>query len=167
MKAKSIGWNVLNRGPKMANPEGTAILKYSVSGEFSRLHGPIEKIIRVEKDKEGQTWVWAVTQINGISRDLYIREVLVPALEKFTVHMSETCEVLGLQHHNGFTYLWVLEDELNEVRYKQEFLAFKTGADCPYQGFTRDYEYVGFYFIFIQMELGLYVFRSLEGPPGS
>ena len=150
-------WDTATRGPQQANPQGTAILKYKLEGDLT-LYVPIKKVLRVEKDQSGTTWVWAIVDLKGKPKKFYFREQLIPALEKFDVFLSDTCKVVGLQHHKGFTYLWLLEDETNEVRRNEEFLAFKTGASMP-DNLAATHSYVGFYPIFIQMELGLYVFR--------
>lgn len=82
----------------------------------------------------------------------------VPNLEEFSVTMPEGAEVLRIDHIEGFTWLWALVD-LDEQPVEHRFKAFKTGVSMP-KNLTETHDYVGFYPLFIQVELGLYVFKE-------
>jgi len=155
-------WDEKTRGPQMASPSGMTIYKYPIDSSIVELSEEY-KIIRVETDPETkQSWLWAI--VDSDSPDNYpvsIRKVDIPVLEEFTVSMNYDDEIISIEHVNGFTSMWidgvVSDDETNREDVK--FRAFKTGAKMP-DDILVTMKYVGFYPLFIQMELGLYVFRD-------
>lgn len=82
----------------------------------------------------------------------------LPVLEQFTLELPEHAEILRVDTIDGMFWLWALVDlrRPTETRY---FRAFKTGADIP-DGLNLIY--VGLCTIFVQMELGLYIFEELK-----
>jgi len=81
----------------------------------------------------------------------------MPVLERFTMDLPQGAEIIRMEDQDGMFWLWaVVDTELpNEAR---NFAAFKTGAAIP-----RDLNltYVGFCAVYVQMELGLYIFEVL------
>lgn len=81
----------------------------------------------------------------------------MPVLEQFTMELPEGAEIIRMEDQGGLFWLWAVVNTENppETRY---FRAFKTGAKMPddtsliYRGFCK---------IFVQMELGLYIFEVL------
>lgn len=82
----------------------------------------------------------------------------MPVLEEFTMELPEGAEIIRMQDQGGMFWLWAVinTDRPNEARY---FRAFKTGAKIP-DGLNL--VYVGFCAVFVQMELGLYIFEELK-----
>lgn len=161
-------WDEKKRGPKpnKVNAKGFVIYKYQLrdakeDGDDLELSLPKNsQILRVETDQNGDTWLWAIINTEAPIEPNWIRRVRVPALEEFKVNMSKGDKIIGLEHVAGFTYMWILDDETEEVRNDVEFRAFKTGSQMPDD--IWDFEYIDFYPIYIQMELGLYVFRRKQ-----
>lgn len=81
----------------------------------------------------------------------------MPVLERFTMKLPSGAEIIRVTDQDGKFWLWavVRTDVPDEERY---FLAFKTGAKMPDDVPLR---YVGFCAVFVQMELGLYIFEEI------
>lgn len=77
----------------------------------------------------------------------------LPISEEFTLELPKDIEILRVDNQDGFVYLWGLtaEEETEEFHFK----ASKTGGDL---GDMTDYKYIGFGYVYVQMELGLYYF---------
>lgn len=82
----------------------------------------------------------------------------LPVLERFNLDLPEGAEILRVDTIDGKFWLWAKVDLRKETEIRQ-FAAFKTGADIP-DGLNL--RYVGLCTIFVQMELGLYIFEVLE-----
>ena len=82
----------------------------------------------------------------------------IPALEQFELSLPKGAEILRIDNIDGVAWLWAKIDtrKPDETR---KFRAFKTGGDIPS---GLDLKYIGYYAIFVQMELGLYVFEDLS-----
>lgn len=82
----------------------------------------------------------------------------MPVLEEFTMTLPRDAEVLRVQDQGGMFWMWALvrTDVPDEPRY---FRAFKTGGAIP-EGL--DLKYIGMCAVFVQMELGLYIFEVLN-----
>lgn len=89
---------------------------------------------------------------------LTIWKYQVPVLERFTLELPRSARVLRIDDVDGMTWLWALVDT-HRAKETRTFRAFKTGAPVP-DDVTL--VYVGFYRVFVQMELGLYVFEELS-----
>lgn len=81
----------------------------------------------------------------------------MPVLEEFTMTLPASAEILRMEDQGGMFWLWAVvnTDAPTEER---KFRAFKTGAKIP-DGL--DLRYVGFCAVFVQMELGLYIFEEV------
>lgn len=85
----------------------------------------------------------------------------MPVIEQFTMKLPKGAEIIRVADQDGMFWLWAVvrtdvEDE------ERKFWAFKTGGKIP-DGLNL--RYVGFCAVFVQMELGLYLFE--EVPPSS
>jgi hypothetical protein len=82
----------------------------------------------------------------------------MPVLEQFTMKLPAGAEIIRMEDQGGMFWLWAVvnTDAPTEER---RFHAFKTGAKIP-DGLPL--RYVGFCAIFVQMELGLYIFEEVE-----
>jgi hypothetical protein len=80
----------------------------------------------------------------------------MPVLEQFEMKLPKDAEIIRMQDQGGMFWLWAVvdTDAPDETRH---FRAFKTGAKIPY---GRNLRYVGFCAVFVQMELGLYIFEE-------
>lgn len=89
---------------------------------------------------------------------LTIFKYQMPVLEEFTMDLPAGAQIIRVQDQDGMFWLWAIvnTEAPNEVR---KFRAFKTGAPIP-DGLTL--QYIGFCAIFVQMELGLYIFEELS-----
>ena len=81
----------------------------------------------------------------------------MPVLERFTMQLPEGSQVLRVDDQDGMFWLWAVVDTKNAYE-DREFVAVKTGAPVP----DLNLHYVGFCKIFIQMELGLYIFEVIK-----
>ncbi len=81
----------------------------------------------------------------------------VPTLEQFELDLPQDAQLIRIAHIDGFTWAWAVVD-LRKPLASRKFRAFKTGATIPDDFDTS--AYVGFYLIYVQMELGLYVFEE-------
>ncbi len=81
----------------------------------------------------------------------------MPVLEEFTMDLPAGAEIIRMEDQGGMFWLWAVvnTDAPTEAR---KFRAFKTGAKMPDGVPLR---YIGFCAIFVQMELGLYIFEEV------
>ena len=81
----------------------------------------------------------------------------MPVLEKFSMSLPRGAEILRVADQGGMFWLWAVVDTgaPDETR---NFVAVKCGANVP-DGLLS---YVGFCAIFVQQELGLYIFEDLS-----
>lgn len=82
----------------------------------------------------------------------------MPVLEQFSMELPKGAEIIRMADQGGLFWLWAVVDTEQPIE-TRNFMAFKTGAAMP-----RDIrlEYVGFCAVFVQMELGLYIFEVME-----
>jgi len=81
----------------------------------------------------------------------------MPVLEQFTMTLPAKAEIIRMEDQGGMFWLWAVVDT-NAPAEERRFRAFKTGAAMPDDVRLR---YVGFCAVFVQMELGLYIFEEL------
>ena len=81
----------------------------------------------------------------------------MPVLESFTMQLPAGAEIIRMADQGGMFWLWAIVDT-NAPMEDRHFRAFKTGAEIPPEENLR---YVGFCAVFVQMELGLYIFERL------
>lgn len=81
----------------------------------------------------------------------------MPVLEQFTMRLPMGAEIIRMADQGGMFWLWavVRTDVPDEER---KFWAFKTGGKQP-DGLNL--KYIGFCAVFVQMELGLYIFEEV------
>jgi len=81
----------------------------------------------------------------------------MPVLEAFEMSLPAGAEIIRIQDQGGMFWCWAVvnTDAPTETR---RFRAFKTGAKIPDDLRLR---YVGFCAVFVQMELGLYIFEEV------
>lgn len=81
----------------------------------------------------------------------------MPVLERFTMKLPVGAEIIRMADSGGMFWLWavVSTDVPDEVR---TFRAFKCGGTMPDDVALR---YLGFCAVFVQMELGLYIFEEV------
>lgn len=82
----------------------------------------------------------------------------MPVLERFSMELPKGAEIIRMEDQGGMFWLWAVVDT-NEPDEKREFMAFKTGAEIPAD---VNLDYVGFCAVFVQMELGLYIFEVMK-----
>jgi len=90
---------------------------------------------------------------------LTIFKYQMPVLEEFTIDLPQNAWVLRVEDIDGMFWMWAMVDTNAPVETRR-FRAFKTGAPIPSD---RVLGYVGFCRIYVQMELGLYIFEDF-GP---
>lgn len=81
----------------------------------------------------------------------------VPVLEEFTLNLPREAEVLRIAMIDGHVWLWALVDTEAEL-VTRRFFAVKCGAAVPDGPELR---HLGFYALYVQQELGLYVFEEV------
>jgi hypothetical protein len=81
----------------------------------------------------------------------------MPVLEQFTMTLPAGAEILRVQDQGGMFWLWAMinTEVPDEIRH---FRAFKCGGKIPDD--TGILRYIGFCAIFVQQELGLYIFEE-------
>jgi hypothetical protein len=82
----------------------------------------------------------------------------MPVLESFTMKLPMGAEILRVEDQGGMFWMWALvrTDVPDEER---KFHSFKCGGKIP-DGLSLNY--VGFCAVFVQMELGLYIFEEVS-----
>lgn len=82
----------------------------------------------------------------------------MPVLEKFSMQLPVDAKILRVEDQGGMFWLWaeVRTDVDVETR---NFMAFKTGGKMP-DGVNLNY--IGFCRVFVQMELGLYIYEVIQ-----
>jgi hypothetical protein len=82
----------------------------------------------------------------------------MPVLGQFTMRLPKGAEIIRMEDQGGMFWIWavVRTDVPDEER---KFWAFKTGGKIP-----DDIKlvYRGFCAVFVQMELGLYIFEEIS-----
>lgn len=80
----------------------------------------------------------------------------MPVLERFTMKLPKGAQIIRVTDQGGMFWLWavVSTDVPDEER---NFVAVKTGANVP----DGNLNYIGFCAIFVQQELGLYIFENM------
>jgi len=81
----------------------------------------------------------------------------MPVLEQFEMELPKNARILRMADDDGMFYLWA-EVDTNAPTEIRKFRSFKTGAKMP-----DDVElvYIGFCAVFVQMELGLYIYEEM------
>ena len=83
----------------------------------------------------------------------------MPVLESFTMKLPKGAEILRVADQDGMFWLWALVD--TEVADEERhFKAYKCGGG-PIPADAK-LKYIGFCAIFVQMELGLYIFEEIK-----
>ncbi len=81
----------------------------------------------------------------------------MPVLERFTMMLPQGAEIIRMQDQGGMFWLWAVVDT-EALLVERHFHAYKTGAAMDA---AANLKYVGFCAVFVQMELGLYIFEVL------
>jgi hypothetical protein len=83
----------------------------------------------------------------------------MPVLESFTMMLPKDAQIIRVADQGGMFWLWALirTDVPDEERH---FRAFKCGGKIPEESGVY-LSYVGFCAVFVQQELGLYIFEAL------
>ena len=83
----------------------------------------------------------------------------MPVLERFEMQLPKGAEIIRIADQDGMFWLWavVRTDVPDETR---RFRAYKCGGKMPDDLNLR---YVGFCAVFVQQELGLYIFEEVDG----
>jgi transcriptional regulator with XRE-family HTH domain len=81
----------------------------------------------------------------------------MPVLERFTMRLPVGAEIIRMQDQGGMFWMWAIvrTDVPDEYRH---FWAFKCGGKIPDD---INIKYVGFCAVFVQQELGLYIFEDM------
>lgn len=81
----------------------------------------------------------------------------MPVLERFTMKLPAGAEIIRMEDQGGMFWLWAVVDT-NAPMEDRFFHAYKTGAAIDP---NFNLKYIGFCAVFVQMELGLYIFEAL------
>lgn len=82
----------------------------------------------------------------------------MPVLERFTMKLPRGAKIIRMADQGGMFWLWaeVRTDAPDEER---TFWAFKCGGQMPDD---VNLQYIGFCAVFVQMELGLYIYEEVD-----
>lgn len=80
----------------------------------------------------------------------------MPVLEEFYMTLPKGAEILRVDDQDGMFWMWCVVDT-DVVDEKRKFYSVKCGANVP----EGDLKYLGFCAIFVQQELGLYIFEDI------
>lgn len=84
----------------------------------------------------------------------------MPVQERFTMKLPKGAQIIRVADQGGMFWLWaVVDTRLPDV--ERKFVAVKCGANVPED---RVLAYNGFCAIFVQQELGLYIFEDVTPP---
>ena len=90
---------------------------------------------------------------------LTIYKYPMPVLEHFEMKLPQGAEIIRVDDQDGYFWMWAVVDT-NAPLETREFRACKTGGSGLVKG--EKTKYIGFCKIFVQMELGLYIFEVLK-----
>lgn len=114
-----------------------------------------ERKIKLEND------LWDTTlrgQKMSTTEGLTIFKYQMPVLERFKMQLPKGANIIRMDDQDGMFWLWAVVDTNAELEWRN-FCAIKTGAPVP-AGLKL--QYLGFCKIFVQMELGLYIFEEIQ-----
>lgn len=80
-----------------------------------------------------------------------------PVKEQFSLSLPIGAEILRVDDVDGMFFLWAIVDTEESLTELRHFECYKTGA--PFRVDPSKLNYLGFWKIFVQMELCLYVFE--------
>lgn len=83
----------------------------------------------------------------------------MPVKEVFSIDLPKGAQIIRVADLDGMFWLWAIVDT-NAPMEKRFFRAFKTGAKIPDDFDTS--HYLGMCAVFVQMELGLYIFEDVQ-----
>jgi hypothetical protein len=90
--------------------------------------------------------------------DRVIFKYQMPVLEQFEMELPRGAEIIRMESQGGMFWMWAVVHTEAPLETRR-FRAFKTGAAMPDDMPLR---YVGFCAVFVQMELGLYIFEEVQ-----
>lgn len=93
---------------------------------------------------------------NATGRVIY--KYQMPVLEQFTMTLPAGAEIIRMEDQGGMFWMWAVVNTAAPME-ERRFRAFKTGAKIPDDLHIK---YVGFCAVFVQMELGLYIFEEIQ-----
>lgn len=82
----------------------------------------------------------------------------MPVMESFTMKLPQGAEIIRMADQDGMFWLWAVVDT-NKPDEERKFYAVKCGANVPE---IDNLVYRGFCAIFVQQELGLYIFEDVD-----
>lgn len=100
-----------------------------------------------------------MSEVSGLT----IFKYQMPVLEQFTMKLPKAAQIIRMESQGGMFWLWAVVDTRAPDE-ERHFHAFKTGAPIPSH---LDLAYVGFCAVFVQMELGLYIFEEMGRSGGA
>lgn len=80
-----------------------------------------------------------------------------PVKEQFSLLLPVGAQVLRVDDVDGMFFIWAIVDTEEKATEERFFECYKTGA--PFRKDPSELNYLGFWKIFVQMELCLYVFE--------
>jgi hypothetical protein len=83
----------------------------------------------------------------------------MPVLESFTMELPAYAQIIRVADEGGMFWMWAVVNTEHRTE-KRQFRAFKTGGQMPDD--ISNLRYIGFCAVFVQMELGLYIFEEVE-----
>tara|TARA_R110000782_G_scaffold172548_2_gene264142 strand:+ start:504 stop:830 length:327 start_codon:yes stop_codon:yes gene_type:complete len=81
----------------------------------------------------------------------------MPVLEEFEMELPQSADIIRMSSEGGMFWLWAVVNTEAPLE-TRKFKSFKTGAMMPTD---VELKYIGFCAVFVQMELGLYIFEVL------
>jgi hypothetical protein len=82
----------------------------------------------------------------------------MPVLEDFEMELPQGAEIIRMEDQDGMFWLWAVVNTEAPLE-TRKFKSFKTGAMMPTD---VELKYIGFCAVFVQMELGLYIFEVMS-----
>lgn len=80
----------------------------------------------------------------------------MPILEEFYMTLPKGAEIVRVDDQDGMFWMWCVVDT-DVADEERKFYSVKCGANVP----DGDLKYLGFCAIFVQQELGLYIFEDI------
>ena len=128
--------------------------------KFGQLESPdkdylFDEVAKMDKQKD--QWDESVRgKKMSDNKGKVIYKYQMPILEEFYMTLPKDAEIIRVDDQDGMFWLWaVVDTEVTDE--KRKFYSVKCGANVP----DGDLKYLGFCAIFIQQELGLYIFEDV------
>ncbi len=120
----------------------------------------IKNLLQLANSSQDDSWDTATRgEKMSDTTGLTIFKYQMPVKEEFDMTLPKGAKIIRVDDQDGMFWMWAVVDT-NATTEKRKFKAFKTGGSGMDP--SENLNYIGFCKIYIQMELGLYIFEVVD-----